>query len=102
MNPPFSTVLVVSSDQALRHVLRFALRRHGYLVLAIDNPSAVSHLCANIKVHLVVIDDDQEGQMMLQTAQEEVRLAKPVELDTLIEEIVAREQLSAVDAKSCA
>lgn len=102
MNSRLSTVLVVSSDIMLRHVLRIALRRNGCLVLSAENPSLVQHLCANIRIESVILDDFQDATIVLKTRSRETVLKKPVVLDELLHVIRTQLEGQQGPAQNCA
>lgn len=63
-------VLVVDDDPSIRELLRFVLRKDGYVVLEAENGQAASQLLENEQVHLAVVDIMMPGKDGFELCQE--------------------------------
>jgi two-component system, OmpR family, response regulator len=63
-------VLVVDDDPSIRELLRFVLRKDGYVVLEAENGQAASGLLENEQVHLAVVDIMMPGKDGFELCQE--------------------------------
>ncbi|MDQ8734959.1 response regulator transcription factor [Paenibacillus sp. LHD-38] len=63
-------VLVVDDDPSIRELLRFVLRKDGYVVLEAENGQAASKLLENEQVHLAVVDIMMPGKDGFELCQE--------------------------------
>lgn len=63
-------VLIVDDDPSIRELLRFVLRKDGYVVLEAENGQAASNLLENEQVHLAVVDIMMPGKDGFELCQE--------------------------------
>ncbi|OMF23855.1 DNA-binding response regulator [Paenibacillus sp. FSL H8-0548] len=63
-------VLIVDDDPSIRELLRFVLRKEGYVVLEAENGQAASNLLENEQVHLAVVDVMMPGKDGFELCQE--------------------------------